>query len=171
MTGDHLSAEIERAHLEKLRADAVAMTLEEAEAWLRELDSKLWEMDSSRDRCTALRETLTRDQWEVFRTLAPRFPVQAHNAQFSWGFGLTCFTFPATPGAPVEYICSVNTIHMGDKLLDKLCEEIGFKYNGSEARLYKGWELMSPISHRDQNREWLKLYDLGTLESRGSYSY
>jgi len=174
---DDLTREIAQAALQALRDQAEAWPLEEAEAWLRELDPTLWgpkrwSRGFSKPWQPAIDDSVTREQWEIFKTLATRFPCIPHNAAFHFGFGLTLLTFPATPGASLERLCTVNTDHLGDKLLDKLAAEAGYEPNNRCGQAFeKGWYIMSPLSHTDKNREWHELYGIGGLDKKERYEY
>jgi len=181
MTDEELTAEIEQADLDNARARAEGMTDNEAAAWLQELDGRLWRPNprhfpgatgsaAFEQPRKPNKASLSREDWEIFKVLALRFPSVPHNAWLQFGFGLTVCTFPVAPGAPVKRICTVNTDHMGE-MLEELRQEIDMPRPGQGDDFRIGWELFSPLSHTDQNREWHELYGLGGLHPRYEYDY
>ena len=173
-----LSEAIGTAAREATRERAQALAEDEAITWLKALDERIWKVKypphvrpprAERSRWEI--ESLTLEDWDMFATLAPRFPTVAHNAWCHFGFGLTLCSFPATPGAPSETVCTVNTSHMPKEVKLRLAQDIGFDMPRTQSDYMLGWELFSPITHRDQNRGWAKLYKLPTPQTRTHYDY
>ncbi len=170
MNDDDLNKAIDDAAREATRVAAEVMTDEEAADWLKTLHGTLWETrngNRGRKWSTESRK-LTLYELDTVLALAPRFALSPYNAVMGFGIGIAFFAHPAMPGTDPTRVAVITSDHLSEEVIaDALPNPDQKELRGFEA----GWALFSPLTHREQNEAWLKLYGLPEVKNRSHYEY
>lgn len=79
------------------------------------------------------------------------------------GYGMVISNHPIFPGAPLEMLLYLTEKHLPLNTWRK-------STNQGQGR-DDSWELFSKFTHSEQNKTWLKMYNLPFSQSRESYDY
>lgn len=87
-------------------------------------------------------------------------PCVMTSSRFGFGLGVAIYFHAEAPGAPPEHHVGIEDSHIPNWEALPLA-----------TRWNTVWDLWTPFTHSDRNRELLKLYELPTPGSKSSYEY
>ena len=171
---DGLTTAIEEAAREATRKAAEAMNEEEAVDWLKALDKDLWKPESRYNphtfntrRWRQPSRDMTLEELDTFLVLAPRFVLVPYGMGF--GIGMKIYAHPMMPGTDPTNIAKITSDLLPEKAVTAVLNPM---HTVRERQGFlAGWEIFSPLTHREQNAKWLKMYGFPELEDKRHYDY
>lgn len=143
--------------------------------WLKDLHRDLWPEDKKKHNgpgMVAYRVLTTGEVQEVVRIIRERqlLTYMISTSMFG-GYGMEVFAHPAYPGMPPEHLLIIIEDHLPrhtryDELMGRSLPEKKAGCGREDA-----WVLFSQFTHSDQNRVWLRHYNMRPPQDRSFYDY